>query len=60
LRKPHKGGGPAVTERVGGQLTFMIENVPGTLPFVKSGKLRALAITGAERSPLAPELPTMV
>jgi tripartite-type tricarboxylate transporter receptor subunit TctC len=57
---PYKGGGPAVTELVGGQLTFMIENVPGTLPFVKSGKLRALAITSAERSPLAPELPTMV
>jgi tripartite-type tricarboxylate transporter receptor subunit TctC len=57
---PYKGGGPAVTELVGGQLTFMIENVPGTLPFVKSGKLRALAITSAARSPLVPELPTMV
>jgi tripartite-type tricarboxylate transporter receptor subunit TctC len=38
----------------------MIENVPGTTPFVKSGKLRALAITSTERSPLAPDLPTMV
>jgi len=57
---PYKGGGPAVTELVGGQLTFMIENVPGTMPFVKSGKLRALAITGAQRSPIAPELPTMI
>ena len=37
----------------------MIENMPGTMPFVKSGKLRALAITSAERSPLEPALPTM-
>jgi tripartite-type tricarboxylate transporter receptor subunit TctC len=57
---PYKGGGPAVTELVGGQLTFMIENVPGTMPFVKSGKLRSLAVTSAERSPIAPELPTMI
>ena len=57
---PYKGGAPALTELVGGQLTFMIENVPGTTPFVKSGKLRALAITSTERSPLAPDLPTMV
>jgi tripartite-type tricarboxylate transporter receptor subunit TctC len=57
---PYKGGAPALTELVGGQLTFMIENVPGTTPFVKSGKLRALAITSTLRSPLAPDLPTMV
>jgi tripartite-type tricarboxylate transporter receptor subunit TctC len=37
----------------------MIENVPGTMPFVKDGRLRALAITSSQRSPLAPELPTM-
>src|SRR5258708_30186099 len=57
---PYKGGAPALTELVGGQLTFMIENVPGTTPFVKSGKLRALAITSIQRSPLAPDLPTMI
>jgi tripartite-type tricarboxylate transporter receptor subunit TctC len=56
---PYKGGAPALADLVAGQLTFMIENVPGTLPFVKSGKLRALAITSAERSPLAPDVPTM-
>jgi tripartite-type tricarboxylate transporter receptor subunit TctC len=55
----YKGGAPALADLVAGQLTFMIENVPGTMPLVKSGKLRALAITSAERSPLAPELPTM-
>jgi len=56
---PYKGGAPALADLVAGQLTFMIENVPGTLPLVKSGKLRALAITSAQRSPLVPELPTL-
>jgi tripartite-type tricarboxylate transporter receptor subunit TctC len=56
---PYKGGAPALADLVAGQLTFMIENVPGTMPFVKSGKLSALAITSAHRSSLAPELPTM-
>jgi tripartite-type tricarboxylate transporter receptor subunit TctC len=57
---PYKGGAPALAELVGGQLAFMIENVPGTMPLVKSGKLRALAITSTQRSPLAPDLPTMI
>src|SRR5215471_381296 len=56
---PYKGGAPALADLVAGQLSFMIENVPGTLPLVKSGKLRALAITSAQRSPLVPELPTI-
>ena len=56
---PYKGGAPALADLVGGQLTFMIENMPGTLPLVKSGKLRALAVTGARRAVLAPELPTI-
>jgi tripartite-type tricarboxylate transporter receptor subunit TctC len=57
---PYKGGAPALNDLVGGQLSFMIENVPGTMPFVKQGRLRALAITSAQRSPLEPALPTMV
>jgi tripartite-type tricarboxylate transporter receptor subunit TctC len=56
---PYKGGAPALADLVAGQLAFMIENVPGTMPFVKDGKLRALAITSAQRSPLVPDLPTM-
>jgi len=56
---PYKGGAPALNDLIGGQLSFMIENMPGTMPFVKQGKLRALAITSAERSPLEPALPTM-
>jgi tripartite-type tricarboxylate transporter receptor subunit TctC len=57
---PYKGGAPALNDLIGGQLSFMIENVPGTMPFVKQGRLRALAITSAQRSPLEPALPTMV
>src|SRR5256884_6647024 len=56
---PYKGGAPALNDLMGGQLSFMIENLPGTMPFVKGGKLRALAITSAQRSPLEPALPTM-
>lgn len=57
---PYKGGAPALADLVAGQLSFMIENVPGTLPLVKDGKLRALAITSRKRSPLVPDLPTMI
>ena len=56
---PYKGGAPALADLVGGQIQFMCENIPGTLPFVKSGKLRALAVTDLKRSPLLPELPTL-
>jgi tripartite-type tricarboxylate transporter receptor subunit TctC len=57
---PYKGGAPALSDLVGGQLSFMIENMPGTMPYVMAGTLRAIAITSAQRSPLAPELPTMI
>ena len=56
---PYKGGAPALADLVGGQIQFMLENIPGTLPFAKSGKLRALAVTDLKRSPLLPELPTL-
>ena len=56
---PYKGGAPALADLVGGQLTFMLENIPGTLPFVKSGRLRVLAVTDSKRSPLLPEVPTL-
>jgi tripartite-type tricarboxylate transporter receptor subunit TctC len=59
LHVPYKGGAPALNDLIGGQLSFMVENMPGTLPFVKNGKLRALAVTSARRSPLEPALPTM-
>jgi tripartite-type tricarboxylate transporter receptor subunit TctC len=56
---PYKGGAPALADLVAGQLAFMIENVPGTLPLVKDGKLRALAVTSARRVALVPDLPTL-
>jgi tripartite-type tricarboxylate transporter receptor subunit TctC len=59
LHVPYKGGAPALNDLIGGQLSFMVENMPGTLPFVKGGKLRALAVTSPQRSALEPALPTM-
>ncbi len=56
---PYKGNGPALTDVLGGQLDVMFNTLAITLPFVQSGKLRALAVAGDQRSKLAPELPTM-
>ncbi len=57
---PYKGGAPALADLAAGQLSMMIENMPGTMPFVRGGKMRALAITSRQRSSLEPELPTMI
>lgn len=56
---PYKGAGPAVTALLGQQFTFMIDNLPSSMPFIKSGQLRALAITGSTRSTELPDVPTM-
>ncbi len=56
---PYKGGGPALADLVGGQLQLMLENIPSTLPHVKSGKLRVLALSGLTRSALVPDVPTL-
>jgi tripartite-type tricarboxylate transporter receptor subunit TctC len=56
---PYKGAGPAVSALLGQQFTFMIDNLPSSMPFIKSGQLRALAITGDQRSPELPDVPTM-
>ncbi|MFZ9557318.1 MAG: Bug family tripartite tricarboxylate transporter substrate binding protein [Limnohabitans sp.] len=56
---PYKGSAPAVTDLMGGQVMVMLDNIPSALPHIKSGKLRALATTGAKRDPLLPELPTL-
>jgi tripartite-type tricarboxylate transporter receptor subunit TctC len=56
---PYKGGGPALVDLVGGQIQLMLENIPSTLPYAKSGKLRALAVTSIKRSALVPDLPTL-
>ena len=56
---PYKGSAPAVTDLLGGQGQLMFDNIPSALPHIKSGKLRALATTGAKRDPALPDLPTV-
>jgi len=56
---PYKGSSPALTDLVGGQVAIFIGNMPPTVPLIKGGKLRALAVTTKSRSALMPELPTM-
>jgi len=59
LLVPYKGSAPGMTDVLGGQVKLMFNAMPSTMPYVKAGKLRALAVTSAQRSALAPELPTM-
>jgi len=56
---PYTGGGPAVNALVGGQVQLMIQIAPSVMPQVKAGRLRALAVTSAQPSPLVPGLPTV-
>ncbi len=56
---PFKGMGPAVAALLAGQVTFVIDNLPSSIAFIRSGQFRALAITGAQRSPQLPDVPTM-
>lgn len=56
---PYKGGGEALRDLLAGHLNFSIEGFTVQLPQVKAGRLRALATTGAQRSPAVPELPTI-
>ena len=59
LHVPYKGGAPAISDLIGGQIKVHF-NTPGTLlPHVASGRLRALAVTSAQRAEFAPELPTV-
>ena len=59
LHVPYRGSAPAVTDLLGGQVQSMFDNTPSALPHVREGKLRAIAITSAQRSPLLPEVPTV-
>jgi len=56
---PYKGGGPAVIELMAGQTQIMFANMPTAIQYVRDGRLRALAVTGARRAPAAPTLPTV-
>lgn len=59
LHVPYKSNPPAVTDLLGGQISMMITDSATGLPQVQSGRLRALGVTSIERSPLAPEVPTI-
>jgi len=56
---PYKGGGPAVTDTLGGQVQLAFVSIPAALQFVKAGKLKALAVTSDKRSLAAPDIPTI-
>jgi tripartite-type tricarboxylate transporter receptor subunit TctC len=57
---PYRGGGPSIQDVVAGHIQFTFEGISVLLPFIQSGQLRALGVTSAKRSPLLPELPTMI
>jgi len=56
---PYTGSAPALTDLLGGQVSLMFDNMPSSLPHVKAGKLRALAVSTLKRSPTLPQLPTV-
>ena len=56
---PYKGAGPAFPDLIGGQVHVMFDNMPSSIEFIRGGKLRALAVTTAKRSPQLPDVPTV-
>jgi tripartite-type tricarboxylate transporter receptor subunit TctC len=56
---PYKGAGPAFPDLIGGQVHVMFDNMPSSIEFIRSGKLRALAVTTAKRSAQLPNVPTV-
>lgn len=59
LHVPYKGTAPALTDLLGGQVDLMFSVIPSALPHIDAGKLRAIGITGARRSPRLPDVPTV-
>ena len=56
---PYRGSGPALMDMVGGNMDVMFDNLPSSLPHIRSGKLKALAVTSAQRSAVLPDVPTV-
>jgi tripartite-type tricarboxylate transporter receptor subunit TctC len=56
---PYKGSSPALTDLMGGQVQIMFDNLPSSLALIKSGKLRAIAVTSLKRAPALPDVPTI-
>lgn len=59
LHIPHKGCGPAVTDAVAGHIGIVVATLPPAVPFFKQGRLRPIALLSAQRSPSAPDIPTV-
>jgi tripartite-type tricarboxylate transporter receptor subunit TctC len=59
LHFPYRGSGPALLDLIGGTMDLMFDNLPSALPHIKAGKLKALAVTSAQRSSALPDLPTI-
>jgi tripartite-type tricarboxylate transporter receptor subunit TctC len=59
IHVPYKGGSQAIVDVLSGQIDFMFDTIPNSMPRIKAGKLRALGVTGSQRSPVAPDLPTI-
>jgi tripartite-type tricarboxylate transporter receptor subunit TctC len=56
---PYKGSSPALTDLMGGQVQIMFDNLPSSLALIKSGKVRAVAVTSLKRAPALPDVPTI-
>lgn len=56
---PYRGGGPALTDLIGGQIPAMVDGLPAALPHIREGRIRALAVSSATRSRGAPEIPAV-
>ena len=56
---PYKGGAGAIADLVGGKIDLLFEPIPGTIPYIRSGRLRALGVTTRERSDAFPDVPTI-
>jgi tripartite-type tricarboxylate transporter receptor subunit TctC len=59
LHFPYRGSGPALLDLIGGTMDLMFDNLPSALPQIKAGRLKALAVTSAQRSAVLPDVPTI-